>query len=333
MPLPFTVRASWVIAGCTLVLVLTLHLLVALLAGLLVYELVHILAPAISKRLQEGRAKLLVVALLGIAVGSAVFVAAISVATLFHGDSSSLAALANKMAEILENSRNSLPEYLAAMLPDSVGALKESAVQWLRTHAAEVQGAGKEVLTGLAHIIIGMVIGAMVALHEVGPASQDKPLASALKERARRLAQAFSRIVFAQVRIAAVNAALTALYLAVILPLIGVHLPLTKTMIAFTFAAGLLPVVGNLVSNTVIVVVSLSHSPQMAMSSLIFLVVVHKLEYFLNARIVGARISAAAWELLLAMLIMEAAFGLQGLVAAPIYYAYLKDEFAAAGMV
>jgi predicted PurR-regulated permease PerM len=331
MPSTFTVRASWAIAGCALVLVLTLHLLVALLAGLLVYELVHSLAPVLSKKLPEGRAKLIVVALLGIAVGSAVFLAALAVGTFFHGDS--LAALANKMAEILENSRNSLPESLAVLLPDSVGAIKESAVRWLREHAKEVQGASKEVLTGLVHIIIGMVIGAMIALHEVSPFSQDKPLAAALKERARRLAEAFSRIVFAQIRIAAINAALTALYLAVCLPLIGVHLPLTKTMIAFTFVAGLLPVIGNLVSNTVIVVVSLSHSPQMAVSSLAFLVVVHKLEYFLNARIVGARISAAAWELLLAMLVMEAAFGLQGLVAAPIYYAYLKDEFAAAGMV
>jgi hypothetical protein len=31
-------------------------------------------------------------------------------------------------------------------------------------------------------------------------------------------------------------------------------------------------------------------------------------------------------ELLLAMLIMEAAFGLSGLVVAPIYYAYIKNE-------
>ena len=69
-----------------------------------------------------------------------------------------------------------------------------------------------------------------------------------------------SRIVFAQVRIAAINAVLTGIYLVVILPLAGVHLPLTKTMIAITFVAGLLPVVGNLISNTVLVVVGLSHS-------------------------------------------------------------------------
>ena len=31
-------------------------------------------------------------------------------------------------------------------------------------------------------------------------------------------------------------------------------------------------------------------------------------------------------ELLLAMLVMEAAFGLPGLVAAPVFYAYVKRE-------
>jgi predicted PurR-regulated permease PerM len=61
--------------------------------------------------------------------------------------------------------------------------------------------------------------------------------------------------------------------------------------------------------------------------------VIHKLEYFLNARIVGAHIRASAWELLLAMLLMESAFGIVGLVAAPVYYAYLKDELVARGLI
>ena len=113
-----------------------------------------------------------------------------------------------------------------------------------------------------------------------------------------------------------------------ILPAIGIHLPLTKTMIVVTFIAGLLPVLGNLISNTVIVVVSLSASAYAAAGSLIFLVLIHKLEYFVNARIIGSQIRARAWELLLAMLVMDAAFGIPGVIAAPIYYAYLKDELS-----
>jgi predicted PurR-regulated permease PerM len=92
-------------------------------------------------------------------------------------------------------------------------------------------------------------------------------------------------------------------------------------------------VVGNLISNTVIFVVSLSHSLGVAAGALAFLVVIHKLEYFVNARIVGSEIQARAWELLLVMLAMESAFGIAGLIAAPIYYAYLKSELAARGLI
>jgi predicted PurR-regulated permease PerM len=162
-----------------------------------------------------------------------------------------------------------------------------------------------------------------------------QPLAAALSERAAPPGRGLSPHRFRpgadlgrSIRL------LTALYLAVVLlPLLGIHLPLTKTMIVLTFVVGLLPVIGNLLSNTVIVIVSLAHSPQTAMSSLAFLVVVHKFEYFLNARIVGARISAQSWELLLAMVVMEAAFGLPGVIAAPIYYAWLKQELMDAGLV
>ncbi|TGV49533.1 hypothetical protein EN803_41590, partial [Mesorhizobium sp. M2D.F.Ca.ET.160.01.1.1] len=79
--------------------------------------------------------------------------------------------------------------------------------------------------------------------------------------------------------------------------------------------SGLLPVVGNIISNTIITIVALSVSFYVAVAALLYLIVIHKLEYFLNARIVGGEIQARAWELLLAMLVMEAAFGLPGLVA------------------
>jgi predicted PurR-regulated permease PerM len=37
--------------------------------------------------------------------------------------------------------------------------------------------------------------------------------------------------------------------------------------------------------------------------------------------------------MLIAMLLMEAIFGIAGLIAAPIYYAYLKDELQDRGLV
>lgn len=326
-------QAAWLLMAAALVLVLKLHLLPALLAGLLVYELVHLGSPMFGRRVSGVRAKQAMVLLLATLVIGAVVLAIALTLGFFRSDAGNLAALAQKMAEILENSRRSLPEWLVSALPDSVEGIKTALVQWLREHAAELQLVGKDAVVTAAHVLVGLIVGAMLALREVSLQHPAKALAAALSERARRLADAFRRIVFAQVRISAINTVFTALYLVLALPLFGIHLPFTKTMVVLTFLAGLLPVVGNLLSNTVIVVVSLAHSPQTAMASLGFLVVVHKLEYFLNARIVGSRISAQAWELLLAMLAMEAAFGLPGIVAAPIFYAYLKQELTDAGLV
>src|SRR5258706_151149 len=157
------------------------------------------------------------------------------------------------------------------------------------------------------HILVGMMLGGMVAISTTGEPAKLGPLTRALQDRIRFLATAFRRVVFAQVRISALNTILTALYLGVLLPLMGIELPLTKTMIAVTFVAGLIPVLGNLISNTVIVIVSLSSSLYAAIGSLVFLVFIHKLEYFVNARIIGSQIRARAWELLLAMLVMESA--------------------------
>ncbi|MEP6510431.1 MAG: hypothetical protein ABJB02_02495, partial [Dokdonella sp.] len=109
--------------------------------------------------------------------------------------------------------------------------------------------------------------------------------------------------------------------------------PLAKSLVVATFVIGLLPVAGNLISNTLIFVVGLSVSLGVGIAALVFLILIHKFEYFLNARIVGTQIRARSWELLIAMLVMEAAFGMAGLVAAPIYYAYMKRELMAAKLI
>lgn len=337
-PTPDRLRlGAWLLAGLALLFVLQHHLLPALLAGLLVHELVHLLAPRLQRRFSSQRGKLFAVALLATLVVGATAGAVVAAVAFFKSDAGSLSALFARMAQIIEGARGSLPAWVLASLPepgaDGAGNLQEATVEWLRDHAAEIRQIGKDAGLALAHVLVGMIIGAMVATHEMRAGHGLGPLAAALVERARRLADAFRRIVFAQVRISLLNTVLTALYLAAVLPLFGVHLPLTKTMIAVTFIAGLLPMIGNLISNTVIVVVSLAHSPQMAVASLAFLVIVHKLEYFLNARIVGAQINARAWELLTAMLLMEAAFGLPGVVAAPIVYAWVKDELKGVGLV
>jgi predicted PurR-regulated permease PerM len=328
--------ASWLLAALALFLVLRLHLLSALLGGLAVYELVHILGGRLRFiRGPREAGKRWAVAILAVLVVAVLTLAVLGLIAFFRGRGlqASLPALLGQMADILETAKGRLPPGIAAEIPDNTDELKNAGVTWLRVHAGELQTFGAQIGRSFLHALIGMVIGALVSLGEVAKAGSRGPLAEALTERSRRLGEAFRRIGFAQVRISALNTALTALYLTVLLPLLGVKLPLIKTLIVLTFLAGLLPVIGNLISNTVIVVVSLSYSLGAALGALIFLILIHKLEYFVNARIVGSQIKARAWELLLAMLVMEAAFGLAGVVAAPIYYAYLKEELSARGLI
>lgn len=325
--------ASWILTGILLFLVLRLHLLSALLGGLLVYELVYLLAPTLHRLFSNERAKLVVLGGLSTLVVGLISFVILAAVAFFRGDAGHLPMLLQKMAEIVEGARGTLPTWILEHLPDRTEDLQVVIVDWLRRHAGEVQLAGKEAGRVLVHMLIGMIIGAMISLREALPHDRQAPLARALTQRTAGLGMAFRNIVFAQVRISAINTIFTALYLVVLLPLFGVHLPLTKTMIVVTFIAGLLPVLGNLISNTVIVIVSLSHSLPAALGSLAFLVLIHKAEYFLNARIIGQRIKARAWELLLAMLLMEAAFGIAGVIAAPIYYAYLKTELKQQGLI
>ncbi len=66
-------------------------------------------------------------------------------------------------------------------------------------------------------------------------------------------------------------------------------------------------------------------SPITALACLAFLVLIHKAEYLINAKVVGSRTQMAVWELLAVMFVAEAVSGPAGLVAAPLFYAYLQE--------
>jgi predicted PurR-regulated permease PerM len=325
--------ASWILVFGGLLLVLPLNLLPSLLAGLLVYELVDMLTPQLQRLIAGERARWLAVALLGtlvVTVLALLFAGAISF--LLHEAENPGASL-DKFMILVDRARGQLPPFIDSYLPASATEFRVSLGAWLAKHVGELQLLGKGAAHMFVTLLIGMVLGAIIALQRVPDVTKRKPLAAALFERLHLLSQAFRNIVFAQIKISLLNTAFTSIFLAVVLPLCGVHLPLTKTLIVLTFLLGLLPVVGNLMSNTLIFIVGMSLSIWVALAALGYLIVIHKVEYFLNARIVGGQISAKSWELLLAMLIFEAAFGLPGVVAGPIYYAYLKSELRRADLV
>ncbi len=331
----FAIRCtSYVLVALGLLLAILVHLLSALLAGLLVYELVQSMAPLLGRRLSGDRARMLVVAAFGIIVVGLLILLILGTISFFRSEVGNPELLwQQQLMPLVDKARQQLPAVLVNHLPDSVNDLRVSALELARRHAAQLQLAGKGAVHALTHIIIGLVLGAIIALSHTRPAHQMGPLAAALSRRCTHLAEAFHNIVFAQVKISLINTVFTTVFLLGVLPLRGIHVPLAKTLVLVTFIVGLLPVIGNLISNTAVVIAGLSVSLGVGIAALVFLILIHKLEYFLNARIVGTQIRARAWELLLSMLLMEAAFGLPGVVAAPIYYAYLKHELEASGLI
>jgi predicted PurR-regulated permease PerM len=317
-----------------LVFCLHLGLIGALLGGLLVHELVHLLAPRITfgKR-GATRARLMSVGLIATLVIGALVGAGFGAAAMLRSEGASPAALLARLADILASSRGAMPEWLSQYVPEDADAVRAAIVDWLRAHAAELQHMGHTFGVTLLQVLIGMVIGAIICFREARGHGNRSVFLREAAERVQTLAHSFRSVVFAQVKISAINTVFTAIYLAVALPLLDIHLPFTKALIALCFVGGLLPIFGNLISNTAIVIVSLSHSLALAVGSFVFLIVIHKLEYFLNARIIGGEIKASSWELLCAILAFDAAFGMPGLVAAPILYAYGKAELRQLGLI
>jgi len=326
--------AAWVLAAVGLLGALLLDLVTALMSGLLMYELARLIANRFQfTRIRRVQGRLIAIVVLVAAVIVLMIGAVVAGIAAVHSVTTSLPMMLQRLADMIDSFRFNLPSAIVARFPAGAEELKQLTTTWLRDHAGTLGHFGLQATRVVAHLLIGIVVGAMVALYDVQTPVDLGPLGRSLQMRAYRLGKAFRGVVFGQVRIALVNTIFTAIYLIIALPLFGVHLPLASAMVVVTFVTGLLPVIGNLISNTAILIVSFSISPSVAMTSLVFLVVIHKLEYFLNAHIVGSQVHAHAWELLVAMLVMEAAFGVPGLVAAPIYYAYMKQELVSEKLI
>jgi predicted PurR-regulated permease PerM len=317
---------SVAVAGLALLLVLHLHLMPALFAGIGGFVLYRSLRARVRAHLDSSRAPWITYLLLAVAlagIGLALFEA---FELLLSASSGGLAKLLRLLADTLDSIRTTAPEWIAIKLPDSAAALQEAVSGWLRSHAGQVQQWGRDALRVLLYVVIGLAIGILAGAAAPQQQEAGTPLMRLAQHRLMQLALAFRDIVAAQLRISLVNMVVTAAYLMVILPLFGYKVPLAATLVAFTFFASLLPIIGNLLSNTAIVLAALTVSPWLGGVSLIFLVVVHKLEYFLNAHFVGSRTQIPAYALLASMLVLEAGFGAAGLVAAPVYCAWLTRE-------
>jgi predicted PurR-regulated permease PerM len=206
----------------------------------------------------------------------------------------------------------------------AMGAVRNQ-VQYLGAVAKFARGATSEFLL----IVIGVVIATGLFFNPTFEGRRKTaPLKNnlyslcteAIAERFRIFYDSFATVMGAQIVISVINTALTAVFV------LSVHLPYSMMVIGTTFVCGMIPIIGNLMSNTIIFGIGFIVSPTMALVCLIFLVVVHKLEYFLNSKIVGDRIQNPFWLTLLGLILGERLMGVPGMILAPVVLNYIKVE-------
>lgn len=329
--------AAWGLMTAAVAFILFEHLVSALIVGLALFLILDRLDDAFRRHMGAAARPVALILVTLIAGGITFGIIALAI-YFFRHYAGNVPAMMTKMADVLASTRAWLGGYGDKLIPEfmmDADRLKDFVVVWLKEHAAALKLAGGTISLGFVHTIMGMLLAILVFFRHVthGADRTRGALAVQLTEKVQRFVRAFAQIATAQLKISAVNTALTAIYLLVALPLFGKHIPFATTIVFVCFVCGLIPVLGNLISNTVIVILSMGISVGTAIASLLFLILVHKLEYLINSRIVGSQTDSQAWEILMAILIGETAFGVAGVVMAPIIYAFAKRELREWGLV
>ncbi|WP_445116124.1 AI-2E family transporter [Acinetobacter sp. WZC-1] len=327
--------ASYLLMFIFLLLMIPLHLLVSFFAGFVIYEIINSLGSILEKYIDGQQARITISVVLGILIITFIGLAVTGLTSLVQHDlqGAGVGAISDQMDQTLQKLQMEIAQYIPGFIPYSLTELKDHTLGFLKNNLSTLKHTGSDLLHNLATMLIGIIIGILVSLNQLRHNPDHPAFKTALIKRIENLSTSFKNVVFAQFKISVINTVLFMLFAHVVLPLFGVQLPFAKTLTILTFVFGLIPIVGNLISNTLIVIAGLTISVTLAGIALIYLIFIHKLEYFINARIIGTKIHANSWEVLLAMLVFEAIFGLAGLIVAPIFYAYIKLELKEAELI
>jgi len=214
-------------------------------------------------------------------------------------------------------------------------SLKELGLDTMKSQAsyvASVARAARGATTQVVFLIVGCAVAIGLFLNPRLELNREKHAirnnlyslcCDQIAERFGTFYRSFATVMGAQILISAINTVFTGIFA------LAVQLPYAVVVIGVTFLCGLLPILGNVVSNTIIVIIGFTVSPQLALMALVFLVLIHKLEYFLNSKIVGHRIRNPFWLTLLALIVGERLMGVPGMILAPVVLNYVKREASA----
>ncbi|MDB6125082.1 MAG: hypothetical protein JWQ71_4075 [Pedosphaera sp.] len=307
-------RLSYLILAMTIVLVAWLHLGALLLAVLFSIFVLNKLYFTKSKPLAVA---LFLIVIVGVSYGAGHFTRAAVFALPRIADSSIPSVLSWAEAHHIE-------------LPfTDYASLKELAMDNVKEQVHSLSNLARGATSVVVFVIIGIVVAISIFLNsqlDLDRASHRVKgnlfslCCDEIALRFHALYQSFATVMGAQIIISLINTIISTIFILI------VQLPYAPVVIGVTFLCGMVPIVGNLISNTIIVCLAFTVSPKLALAALIFLIVVHKLEYFLNSKIVGDRIRNPVWLTLIGLIIGEKLMGLPGMILAPVILNYIRLE-------
>lgn len=329
----YIILISYIIIFTFVSIIIPLSLFPCFFSGFLTYEIIVSFASMFEHCIETNKARRISATLIIISITIIATISIINCTNFFTEDISTI-DITNEINRIFSDLKQRLPNSFPLFLPDTAEELKNQIFNWIESNIILIRNMGHTFIHGFITLLIGLIIGIFIACTTYNICHTNNTyFINQLLTRVYTLSQAFHNIVFAQIKISSVNTFLTSIMIFIIFPLFAQPLPLKKTLIIITFILGLLPIIGNIVSNILITIAALSISLSMGIIMFIYLILIHKLEYFLNAEIIGNKINANPWELILAMLLLESIFGIEGLIAAPVFYAYLKSELRLNNMI
>lgn len=325
--------ASYILMTIFILSAFVLNLVPALVAGLLIYLLITSIFNGLKKKVGANANRVTILILAAI-VASVISLITFAILNSVSYGTDGITSLANETFRIVAELKNYLPESWLALIPQDMIVIKEKVVEVVKENVLNIFAVTASSFKIMTQMFLGMIVGAIIAFCEVDKEHKAyRPLANEIMNRIHVFKECFSKLIVSQIKISAINTTLTAIYLIVVLPIFGVDMPYKTTLLIVTFICGLIPVIGGIISNSLIIILSLTIGIKVVIASVVFLFLVNLSEYYTNAKIVGGEMNTTMWELLIAMIVMEVIFGIWGVVLAPVIYGYIKQELKMKNLV
>ncbi|MDD5629290.1 MAG: AI-2E family transporter [Elusimicrobia bacterium] len=312
-------KASYVLVPLGVMASAWMHLAPAALAGLLSYMVLDLTFRALARRLSARLSRWLALAVFLVAAAAMGWMVARFVRATIH-------TLPEIAATAIPRAVDLAGDYGVDLPFENVYELREVVIQEVRQNAEAVTKASG-LLTLQAFQVLIAVFAAVLAFFCPVPEMRRPDLFDELgRELAQRMLTfmvGFEKLLGAQVLISAAYAVLTLAFLVAL----GFKHLIFLTLATFLF--GIMPIIGNVISNAIIVASGLTLSDRHAFIALVFLIVIHKSGYFVYGKVLGERLQVPMWQTLLAILLGQVVMGVPGIVLAPTLLHYVKEELRA----